>query len=549
MHHDIRDYANCASSFTNFATHLKVLDKNGPIPFKLEPYQIRLIEAYQQQRYVIARKIRNASLTTTSLAYLLWRCLFNEELKVYLYTNSTFEIVSLSHTVQRMLSYLPDIMKKEVNFNTVERILTIGSSKMHFMKYNQLNKTPSGTDIVDHLFLDESAFNPQMTHHWTCLRAIFDRARSVMIVSTTNGKTNTGIDNWFYNTYHDATLRKNSFYAFNMEHTEVPCYTPEYIAEIKKHLGEKGFRQEVLAEFVEEGSPHGYYSHGLEISENKNPPQLVNYNPGEAIIENTLPEPTIENLVADAYQKECRYEKDDFPQPEIRNKEMQKKLAETKAEDLAAKYGTFEEPLKEINRPEVTNTCPRPSELVHDFKPLSYKEFKSIFAKEQAKFNPEEQPKHPLFPDEFEISAEKLVDIYDDLSQDQERPVYKETADFLKKMYQRQDEKRLIEEEVKLPIDMLKLAGVVPVDAEECDPEDCNGDYRCMLMKAIVNEDLPEGMSLGLTEESLFVNGVPTKISSKGIEYLFLGLLELEGLDKALDVTSRLVRKKLQKVF
>lgn len=96
--------------------------------------------------------------------------------------------------------------------------------------------------------------------------------------------------------------------------------------------------------------------------------------------------------------------------------------------------------------------------------------------------------------------------------------------------------------------DILKLAGVMDLE-EDCDGEEVEDEnYRSTLLNRIL-EDMPNSMTLGLDDEWLMVNGIPTKIPSRGIELAFVGLAELTTPDDAIEAVSKLVRKKLKRLF
>jgi hypothetical protein len=97
-------------------------------------------------------------------------------------------------------------------------------------------------------------------------------------------------------------------------------------------------------------------------------------------------------------------------------------------------------------------------------------------------------------------------------------------------------------------LELLKLAGVVAMDSQPEDvPLDDDDYYRRLLFK--IAEGLPRKITLSIDEKCLNVNGVPTRISSKAVADTFHGLKEFVGVDKAIDSTSRLVRKRLFKLF
>lgn len=66
------------------------------------------------------------------------------------------------------------------------------------------------------------------------------------MVSTTNG-----IGNWFEETYHNAQEGKNNFHVFHADYSEHPKYqNEEFCKLLRSNLGEAGWHQEVLQDFL-----------------------------------------------------------------------------------------------------------------------------------------------------------------------------------------------------------------------------------------------------------------------------------------------------------
>lgn len=71
------------------------------------------------------------------------------------------------------------------------------------------------------------------------------------IVSTPNGKGSKNRPNWFYQTYQDALKGNNQFKIFETNYKEHPEFNNKaWVKQTKKNIGKKGWRQEILAEFV-----------------------------------------------------------------------------------------------------------------------------------------------------------------------------------------------------------------------------------------------------------------------------------------------------------
>ena len=57
------------------------------VPFKMFPFQKKLVTEYQKHRFNIANKYRQAGISTTTCAYLAWYLMFNEDRSIAIVAN------------------------------------------------------------------------------------------------------------------------------------------------------------------------------------------------------------------------------------------------------------------------------------------------------------------------------------------------------------------------------------------------------------------------------------------------------------------------------
>lgn len=83
-----------------------------------------------------------------------------------------------------------------------------------------------------------------MDDHWKALYPIISLGGKVIAISTPNGK-----QGWFYDAYH--TNKKGDWHIYKCNYKECPEFNNEsWETEVKNNLGEKGWRQEFLQEFL-----------------------------------------------------------------------------------------------------------------------------------------------------------------------------------------------------------------------------------------------------------------------------------------------------------
>jgi phage FluMu gp28-like protein len=100
---------------------------------------------------------------------------------------------------------------------------------------------------LDFVVLDECAYMKQETWYEVLRPALADRQGRAMFISTPHGR------NWFYRLYHLA--REHEHYdAWRFPTSANPFIRPEEISEAERSMPEMAFRQEYLAEFLDDAA-------------------------------------------------------------------------------------------------------------------------------------------------------------------------------------------------------------------------------------------------------------------------------------------------------
>jgi hypothetical protein len=89
----MEELGKCAESFKYFAeTYIKITHpKRGLVPFRLYPYQERCIKDYDTYKHNIIRKFRQGGLTTLTVLWAMWRCMFKLDQKIMVLSKSDRE--------------------------------------------------------------------------------------------------------------------------------------------------------------------------------------------------------------------------------------------------------------------------------------------------------------------------------------------------------------------------------------------------------------------------------------------------------------------------
>jgi hypothetical protein len=211
---------------------------DGLVNFEMHPYKDRIITAYAKNNYTIVKKFRQAGISSLTLAWSLWKCIFDIDQSILWLMKTDRDCRESSYILKKMIANLPDwlmpILEKD---NEHEKYFLDTNSRIKFCTPTSINSS------FKHLIIDEAAFVRDMANCW---KAIYPRVSTkAIVISTPNGR-----GNWFEQTYMDALDHKNDFKIVDINYLEHPEYRkPEWSKKMKELLGMRGWTQEVLASF------------------------------------------------------------------------------------------------------------------------------------------------------------------------------------------------------------------------------------------------------------------------------------------------------------
>lgn len=237
------DFKKCIFDFSFFASnYLTVMHPlRGMIPYQIYPYHDRLFASYSKNKYTIGKKFRQGGISTSTLFWLMWKCMFQFDIHVAVVTKLDREAIYFSEIVKKAIISMPEWLAPVLSKNSDhKKIFLDTNSSITFMGSSVY---PSGeTNLV---FIDEPAFIPKMDLWWNSFDKIKSESCKVIAVSTPNGR-----GNWFERIYSDAFEELNEWNAVSVNYYEHPDYQNEsYVEQLKKNLGIIGWSQEVLGLF------------------------------------------------------------------------------------------------------------------------------------------------------------------------------------------------------------------------------------------------------------------------------------------------------------
>lgn len=237
----------CAESFPYFChKYVKIAHPTrGLLPFILFNYQRRVIKDYENKRFSIIRKFRQGGLTTVTVLWCLWRCMFKLDETIMVLSKSDREAIAAGEIVKRAIEEFPSWLRPEMDKNNDhQKIFHDTGCKLFFY-------TPEAARgrSITYLILDEAAFIPNMEKYWKAMFPTLSGGGHCIAISTVNG-----IGNWYEETYHSAERGDNDFHIIDLAYTEHPDYDdPNWVKSMRGQLGEKGWLQEVMGDFLGAG--------------------------------------------------------------------------------------------------------------------------------------------------------------------------------------------------------------------------------------------------------------------------------------------------------
>lgn len=231
----VEEFRLCATDPTYFISkYIKVTHPvRGLVPFKLYPFQHKILECLEENRFNILRKFRQAGCTTIAAAYSLWMCIFQKHKAIVILSKGDAESTEVLDRIKLMYDELPEFLKPgiiEDNKHTLKL-------KSHSVIKSRPSGKQSGRSLAgSFLIIDEAAFIENIDTIWAAVYPIISTGGRAFVLSTVNG-----IGNWYHSVYQNALDGNNSFYPIDIRWQEHPeySYNPEF-SHLYKEMAEKG---------------------------------------------------------------------------------------------------------------------------------------------------------------------------------------------------------------------------------------------------------------------------------------------------------------------
>ena len=243
----VEEFVKCSNDPVYFIKkYIKIisLDK-GLVPFELYDFQERMVNRFNDNRFNIAKLPRQSGKSTVVTAYLLWYCVFHDNVNIAILANKAATAREMLQRLQLSYENLPNWLQQGVvNWNRGSLELENGSKIMAASTSASAVRGRSFNII----FLDEFAFIP--THiadeFFSSVYPTISSGKStkVIIISTPKGM------NMFYKLWHDAEKVKNEYVTTEVHWSEVPGRDADWKEQTIRNTSEEQFNQEFECEFL-----------------------------------------------------------------------------------------------------------------------------------------------------------------------------------------------------------------------------------------------------------------------------------------------------------
>ena len=247
---ELKEYKKCMDDPVYFARqYCKVihLDK-GLVPFDLYPYQEKMFEHFQTNRFSIILACRQSGKSISTVAYLLWYILFKGEQVVGILANKAATSREMLGRVTLMLENIPFFLqpgckalnKGSIEFSNNSRIIASSTtaSSIRGMSMNLV-------------YLDEFAFVDRDVEFYTSTYPVISSGETTKVIITS---TRNGVNNMFNQIYEGAMNGTNEFKPFRVDWWDVPGRDDKWKEETIRNTSEMQFNQEFGNEIIGAGN-------------------------------------------------------------------------------------------------------------------------------------------------------------------------------------------------------------------------------------------------------------------------------------------------------
>lgn len=252
---ELKEYIACSQDPIYFIqNYVKIVHvDHGIVKFKLYPFQEEIVNAFENNRFVICKLARQSGKSTVVVCgYFLWYILFHTDISVGILANKEATAIELLRRLKQSFELLPDFLKQGVVKWDQKLIMLANNSRV---RAESTSASAVRGDTFNILFLDEFAFVPDnialefMTSVYPTITS--GKSTKMFIVSTPAGY------NLFYKIWNDAEEGRNTYRTVGFTWRDVPGRDALdengvniWEKETRQNIGDMQFEQEFECSFM-----------------------------------------------------------------------------------------------------------------------------------------------------------------------------------------------------------------------------------------------------------------------------------------------------------
>jgi hypothetical protein len=244
---EAQEFIKCASNPVYFIkNYVKIVNVDkGLVPFDMWDFQEEMVRDFHANRFSICKMPRQVGKTTTTVGYMLWCVLFQEEYNIAILANKGQLAQEILSRVQKAYEYLPLWLQQGIITWNKRNIELENGSKIYAYATSAAGVRGGTYNLI---FLDEFAFVPKnmADEFFTSTYPVISSGQTskVIIVSTPCGL------NHFYKMWVDATEKRSLYKPIEVHWSMVPGRDARWKEETIRNTSEEQFRQEFETEFI-----------------------------------------------------------------------------------------------------------------------------------------------------------------------------------------------------------------------------------------------------------------------------------------------------------
>jgi hypothetical protein len=237
---ELSEYIRCMNDPAYFARkYVKVINLDrGLVPFDLYPYQEKMFNHFNENRFSIVLACRQSGKSISSVVYILWYAIFKPEQTIAVLANKGSTAQEMITRITLALENLPFFLqpgcktlnKKSIEFSNNSRIISSATSGSSIRGMS-----------VNVLFLDEFAFVENDARFYTSTYPVVTSGKSTRVIITS---TANGLGNVFHKIWEGAVQSTNEYKPFRVDWWDVPGRDEAWKQQTIANTSELQFDQE-----------------------------------------------------------------------------------------------------------------------------------------------------------------------------------------------------------------------------------------------------------------------------------------------------------------